>query len=101
MVDEQDRPIRAIFAAAADDSLAAIFDYHPTSGSAKGVSTGINRVGEKITHRRVDRKLPQYLMLSRDFGVDVWQRDLITSERQKHLADALHLGKTREDQPNR
>ena len=40
-------------------------------------------------------------MLSRDFGVNVRQRDLVTSKRQKHLADALHLRKAGEDQPNR
>src|SRR3954449_7070493 len=45
MVDEQARPICASFAVAAQDTLAAVFERHPTTGSTKGISTGVNRVG--------------------------------------------------------
>src|SRR6185436_9993096 len=48
---------------AAQDTLAAVFDRHPTTGSTKDISTGVNRVGQKIIHRRVDWGLPQQLML--------------------------------------
>ena len=77
MVDEQDRPVCTILAIAAQDTLAAIFNHYPTAGSAKSISAGINGVGEKIAHRRIDWKLPQQLVLSGAFGVGVWQRDLV------------------------
>src|SRR5271154_3051476 len=64
MVDEQDRPVRAILAIAAQDTLAAVLDRYPATSSTKSITTGINRVRKDITHRRVDRKLPQQLMLS-------------------------------------
>src|SRR6516162_2805479 len=32
----------------AQDTLAAIFDRHPTTGSTKGISAGINRIGQKL-----------------------------------------------------
>src|ERR1700693_976756 len=54
MGDEQDRPVWAILAIAAQDTLAAIFNRYPTTGSTKSISTGINRVSEKIVYRRVD-----------------------------------------------
>ena len=33
--------------------------------------------------------------------IDVWQRDLVGAKRQEHLTDALHLGESGKDQPNR
>ncbi len=71
MVDEQDCPVRAILAIAAKDTLAAVFDRRPAAGSAKGIGTRIDRIGKKVIHRRVDRKLPQQLMLSCASRIDV------------------------------
>ena len=48
---------------AAQDTFAAIFDGHPTTGSTKGISAGVNRIDQEIIYRRVDRRLPQQLWL--------------------------------------
>src|SRR3954451_25065311 len=53
----------AAYTVAAQDTLAAVFDHYPTTGSTKDISTGVNGVGQKIIHRRVDWGLPQQLML--------------------------------------
>jgi hypothetical protein len=38
--------------------LATVFRSSSATGSTKDLRTGINRVGQEIIHRRVDRKLP-------------------------------------------
>src|SRR5208283_2850593 len=101
MVDDQDLPFGAFLAESPQNAFAAIFDRYPAAGSAKSISAGINRVGKEIIHRRVDRQLPQKLMLLWAFVINVRERDPVGPKRQKHLTDALHLGKTGENQPDR
>lgn len=54
MVDEQDLSVRSLLAQAPHDTFAAIFDGDPAAGPAKGIGTGVNRVGKNVMHGVVD-----------------------------------------------
>ena len=57
-VEEQDGPLRARLLETPYDPLAPTFELHPAAGSSECVSTSINRVGEEVQNRVLDRRLP-------------------------------------------
>ena len=60
MVEDQSLPRAALLAEAAHDPLPTRLDRNAAAGAPEGVSAGVDRVGQDVVERVVDRQLPDY-----------------------------------------
>jgi hypothetical protein len=58
MVREQDLPFGSFAPVAAHNALAAGLNPHPAAGAAEHIGAGVDRVGQNVVDRVVNRQLP-------------------------------------------
>src|SRR5712664_4095020 len=98
MICEQDFPLASFAFEATYNSFATCFDRHTAAGSAEGIGTGVNRVGQDMVDSVVDRQFPHNAAAVFHRVVHRRQSDPLPTEPGMHLANALELSEFREDQ---
>ena len=100
VVADQNVPLGPLDPKAAHNPFSAFLDSRLADRPAVRVGAGVNRVGEDVKDRVVDRRFPLQTSAFRSM-VDGGQRDPLLPEPKMDLPYALHLGELAEDQGER
>ncbi len=97
VIGEQHLPVALRPAIASDDPLAPFPHAHPAAGSAEGISARVNRVGQQMQDRVVDRQFPYDRRTCWPL-LDSRKANLFLAQPQMHLPHAAALAELAEYQ---
>src|SRR3954451_14007726 len=93
MIDDQDLPVAAVSSKATNHTLASIGNTDAAMGPAKCIGSGINRVGQDMMDRVVDRQLPPEAAPVSNCIVHRREQNAFLPYPEMNLPNALEFGK--------
>src|ERR1700761_2150787 len=100
VIDDQDLPVGASLSKAPNHALAPIGKTDPTTGPAKRVRPGINRVGQDMMDGVVNRQFPDQAASIIDCIVHRGQQNAFLPYPQMNLSNALEFSELLKYEPD-
>ena len=101
VIDDQDLPVATVLSKAPNHTLAPVSNTDPATGPAKRIRPCVNRVGQDMMDRVVNRQLPNEAASIIDGIVHRGQQNAFLPDPKMNLSNALEFRKLLEDEPNR
>ena len=90
VVADQSHPVPPVALHAPDYALASIFDGHTSGPTTERVGAGIDRIGQHVVERRINRKTPDDSFGGTSY-TQIRQQDLLLPAPHQHLSDRLQF----------